>query len=154
MPRERSWTDDDLVAAIAESNTFKKTVETLGLHPGSKTVKRVKDRALLLGLDFSHFRGGGRQRGPGGGLRKGTNFTTTTRRDFLKLVDSICLHCGLSEWCGKPLVLQVDHIDGDRRNNDLSNLRLLCPNCHSQTPTWSRQKQNKKNARTEQRTER
>lgn len=47
-----------------------------------------------------------------------------------------CECCGLKEWQGKELKLQVHHIDGNRKNNDLSNLQLLCPNCHSQTDTW------------------
>ena len=47
-----------------------------------------------------------------------------------------CAECGLtSEWNGKPLSLQLDHIDGDSDNNFPSNLRFLCPNCHTQTPT-------------------
>ena len=48
-----------------------------------------------------------------------------------------CVMCGNDgSWCGKPLPLQLDHIDGDRKNNDLDNLRWLCPNCHTQTDTW------------------
>lgn len=47
-----------------------------------------------------------------------------------------CLHCGLYEWRGSPIVLEVDHVDGDHGNEQRDNLRLLCPNCHSQTPTW------------------
>jgi hypothetical protein len=47
------------------------------------------------------------------------------------------LNCpSTSTWLGKPLVLQLDHIDGDEANNLLENLRILCPNCHSQTPTY------------------
>ena len=47
-----------------------------------------------------------------------------------------CSCCTLGEWNNKPIVLELDHIDGDNRNNEPSNLRLLCPNCHSQTPTF------------------
>lgn len=49
----------------------------------------------------------------------------------------ICSECGQqSTWNNKPLVLQLDHIDGDSDNNSLSNLRLLCPNCHTQTENF------------------
>jgi hypothetical protein len=48
-----------------------------------------------------------------------------------------CLFCGQAEvWNGKKLKLHLDHIDGNHSNNELSNLRLLCPNCHSQTLTY------------------
>lgn len=41
-----------------------------------------------------------------------------------------------NEWNGKPIVLQIDHIDGDCKNNRYENLRLICPNCHTQTDTY------------------
>ena len=47
-----------------------------------------------------------------------------------------CSRCGIEEWLGKCITIQMDHIDGDSDNNQLNNLRLLCPNCHSQTDTW------------------
>ena len=48
-----------------------------------------------------------------------------------------CSLCGVhNSWQGKELVLQIDHIDGDSDNNVPNNLRLLCPNCHSQTETY------------------
>lgn len=52
-----------------------------------------------------------------------------------------CAICHLkSIWCGKQLVLQVDHINGDHSDCRIENLRFLCPNCHSQTATWSGRK--------------
>ena len=50
--------------------------------------------------------------------------------------DKACSRCGIKEWMGTPLTLQVDHADGDTQNNQRENLRGLCPNCHSQTPTY------------------
>ena len=47
-----------------------------------------------------------------------------------------CLWCGLYEWRGQLIVLQLDHIDGDHSNDERRNLRALCPNCHSQTETY------------------
>lgn len=47
-----------------------------------------------------------------------------------------CLHCGLDTWLGQAITLELDHIDGNRNNHIRSNLRCLCPNCHSQTTTW------------------
>jgi Zn finger protein HypA/HybF involved in hydrogenase expression len=47
-----------------------------------------------------------------------------------------CEVCQINEWNGKELKLHLDHIDGNHRNNEVSNLRFLCPNCHAQTDTY------------------
>lgn len=47
-----------------------------------------------------------------------------------------CNKCGISEWNSEPITLEMDHIDGNNKNNSRSNLECICPNCHSQTPTW------------------
>ena len=48
-----------------------------------------------------------------------------------------CALCGINTWLGKPLSLELDHLNGRSKDNRLENLRLLCPNCHSQTETFS-----------------
>lgn len=63
--------------------------------------------------------------------------TNRSLREFLiREQGHICSWCKNTEWLGKPIPLELDHIDGVRDNSDRSNLRLLCPNCHSQTPTY------------------
>lgn len=69
-------------------------------------------------------------------------FDRKTNRTHLKqrllkaaLLEFRCYQCGISDWQGWPLSLELEHKNGDRRDNRLKNLCLLCPNCHSQTPT-------------------
>jgi hypothetical protein len=52
------------------------------------------------------------------------------------LKDARCERCGLSEWRGRPLSLELHHVNGDGHDNRLENLELLCPNCHCQSDTW------------------
>lgn len=65
----------------------------------------------------------------------------TNRPTIYKVLESLfgsaCQECGITEHNRLPIKCQVDHIDGDSTNNRLDNLRLLCPNCHSQTNTFA-----------------
>lgn len=64
--------------------------------------------------------------------------STALRKRLLRegIKDHRCELCGLDAWGDHPIPLELDHIDGDRSNNTLGNLRLLCPNCHALTPTY------------------
>jgi hypothetical protein len=67
---------------------------------------------------------------------------TNIKRRLLRagLLENCCSQCGLSQWCGEPLVVQIDHVNGIRDDHRLENLRMLCPNCHSQTETYGRRR--------------
>ncbi|KKK65833.1 hypothetical protein LCGC14_2970170, partial [marine sediment metagenome] len=70
---------------------------------------------------------------------------TLKARILLRGVEEICVACGLMPtWAEKPLTLQLDHANGDSKDNRFENLRFLCPNCHSQTSTFG----GKRNAKT------
>ena len=58
------------------------------------------------------------------------------RAMVFKEQDKKCLFCGIEDWKGKQIAFEMDHIDGDNKNNRRDNLRVLCPNCHAQTDTF------------------
>lgn len=104
------------------------------------------------GLDTAHFLGQAHQRGkPGTNAKRpeavlvrhegGHRIATERLRRALREVGvpERCARCGVGpEWRGKPMTLEIDHVDGDWRDNRRENLRLLCPNCHAITSTWCR----------------
>jgi hypothetical protein len=68
---------------------------------------------------------------------------TKLRLIKLGIFQNICGICSIANWNGKVLSLHLDHIDGNPKNNLITNLRLLCPNCHSQTETYCGKNVNK-----------
>ena len=64
------------------------------------------------------------------------NERPTLRKVLAHLHGYNCAVCLISEWNSKPITLQVDHINGLATNNNIENLRLICPNCHSQSSTF------------------
>lgn len=58
------------------------------------------------------------------------------KKYLFKEQDGKCNHCKNEFWMGKPINLELEHIDGNSENNKRENLELICPNCHSYTPTY------------------
>jgi hypothetical protein len=71
---------------------------------------------------------------------------TQKKRRLIEIRGYKCEWCGISSWRNERIVIELDHINGCKNDNTPENLRLLCPNCHSQTPTWkTRNLKNKNN---------
>ncbi len=149
MARTRSYTDEQFTKAVAESFSWRQVAFNIGLNgdagSNTTTLKRLADD---LSLDISHFRGMGWNIGgtPANKrpleelLRDGVLVRALALKKRLVaegvLLDE-CNKCKLSKtWQGEPIVLELDHINGDRFDNRIENIRLLCPNCHSQTENF------------------
>jgi hypothetical protein len=146
----RTWTDEQLVEAVRESTSLAEVMRRLGLrcHGGGSSFRKIKWHIVRLGLDTTHMFGQAANRGERnkGGPRKPHFSEVLARKHKLSAhaLRKAALAAGLpyrcecgneGSWQDRPLTLQLDHKDGDRTNNTLSNLRFLCPNCHAQTPT-------------------
>ncbi len=73
------------------------------------------------------------------GTQNGVNRFGTSKhlyRYILEKQEGKCNICGIDSWNGSSLTLELDHKDGNHQNNNEKNLRCICPNCHSQTPTY------------------
>lgn len=68
--------------------------------------------------------------------KNGGSIHKHTLKRYLSDQKDGCWECGITEWNGKPIVLELEHIDGNSSNDNEENLSLLCPNCHSQTSTF------------------
>ena len=69
-------------------------------------------------------------------VEEGTASAKTLKRFLLKTHGEKCWQCQITEWNNQPIVFELEHNDGNSENNELDNLSILCPNCHSQTPTF------------------
>lgn len=151
----RTWTDEQLRNAVKENITISGVVSDLGLKSNnSGNHQTVKNRINTLQIDTSHFsyvkigKISSEEKDPKDVLIKNSSYKSTNglKKKLFKynLINNICKKCGQKpEWNGKKLTLHLDHINGDRSDNRLENLRLLCPNCHSQTETYCRGKRTK-----------
>jgi 5-methylcytosine-specific restriction endonuclease McrA len=149
----RSWTEEHLTEAVRQSHSFCEAIRKLGLRPVGGNYESIKKNIARMNLDTSHFNNDDmiaplRKRharvaiSDDEAFRKdGTWIGSRLRKRVLKLgfIPYACALCGNpGTHCGKPLTLHLDHENGNHRDCRKENLRWLCPNCHTQTPTYAR----------------
>lgn len=144
----KTWTDEQLRDALASNISIAGVLRALGLSTSPGNYKTIYHYIDLLQLPIDHLRG--KSHGTSSGGRKELDELLTENsycntRDLKKklikagLIEEMCVKCGLGPtWKGGPLSLQLDHINGNPSDNQLGNLRVLCPNCHSQTKTFKK----------------
>lgn len=154
MPKNTyaKYTDQSVRDSVSQSVSWAGVLRSLGIAQSGGNHSHIKRRAATIGVDFSHFTGQAHLKGKRSAQRLSpsdilVNDRNNGRREHVERLrwsmDSLgverkCVDCGLEEsegWNGFKIRLEVDHIDRNPHNNVLSNLRYLCPNCHSQYGT-------------------
>jgi hypothetical protein len=148
MTKKLNISDEEFLQFAHQARSLSDLIRLLSLNTGGGTYRRVLSRMLQLGIDV-------RNRGSKGATRdfsrtvfqtkdilegKHPQFQTNHLKQRLlkeRVIENKCDLCQLGAvWNGVKLVLELDHVDGNRHNHKRDNLRLLCPNCHSQTKTY------------------
>ena len=149
--KKLAFDDETLRKTVEASTSYRELMESLGVRLGGGSYTYLKDRLKRARICCNHFVGRGWSRGSHSPTKKPwqeilvvqtdrfyKTRTVQLRRALLESgIPEKCACCGQgAEWHGKPLTLQIDHINGDRFDHRPENLRFLCPNCHTQTPTY------------------
>ncbi|MFJ4922157.1 HNH endonuclease signature motif containing protein [Streptomyces sp. NPDC088725] len=149
------WTKEILQSAVTASTSMNEVLRRLGVELVGGQHTHISRRVRALGIDTSHFSPQARTDSPLSNPRRRSpeeilvendspharrTPSSRLKRALLELgLPDQCALCGCeSVWRGRPLPLEVDHIDGNWRDTQRENLRLLCPNCHATTDSYRR----------------
>lgn len=144
----KSWKDEDFIEFVKTSNTLTEVSKKLGLSNFGANSKTIKKYIKILNLDTSHFLSKEAilksARAKINKMSDEDLFSINSiDRKYIKkriltnnLIPYVCQRCGINSWDGEKLSLHLDHINGVNNDNNISNLRFLCPNCHSLTESY------------------
>jgi len=139
MRNYRKYSLEDVRNAVANNFSLANVIRELGLIPAGGNYQTIKQLIAELDLDVSHHTGCAWNKG------RYLNRSELKGKPAIKAAlirdrGHLCEVCLNAEWRGVPITIELEHIDGNRLNDHNNNLKLLCPNCHSQTKTWRRAK--------------
>lgn len=144
---KHKYTEQQLRTAIENALSIRQALINLNVKPQGGNYDVIRKAIKKYKIDASHFLGKSTNKGKTSAPRRNigeylnNNFAIGSNRLKKRLIKEKlltprCYMCDLNTWLGLPITLELDHINGNKHDNTLSNLRLLCPNCHSLTPTF------------------
>ena len=153
----RQYTKEWLEELCKDSYSYAEVLTKAGRKQGGGTQATLKKKIAEFEIDISHFTGQKWRESPNQQINienstsrekydletvfsKDSPVTQKVLRGYVKrhnIIEYKCQICGCDgHWQGAEIALELDHIDGNNTNNEISNLRYLCPNCHALTETY------------------
>lgn len=153
----RKHTKESLTPIVESSTSVSQVLVKLGIKNTGGNYRLIQQRIREYEISIEHFKGIGWSKGLTVDTSDAVRITTLKRstrdEDIFKENSGVsgtrlrkrlfklgwkneCSICGLTQWLGKAITCHVDHINGVNGDNRLTNLRMVCPNCHQQTTTW------------------
>jgi len=143
--------DEDFKKYVAESVSIRQVLVKMGHAPRGGNYRTIKNRIKKMKLSTTHFLGIAANKGQTFGPKRPlidylsnkysiTSYKLKNRLVKEKFFEYKCYNCNNTKWLNNPIPLELEHKDGNHENNNLDNLLLLCPNCHSLTSTYRRRK--------------
>jgi hypothetical protein len=140
MRKYREYSDEDIIKHSKEVNSVAQLLIKLDLRPAGGNFANMKRLLQKLNIKTDHWKGQAWNKGQQ--LKDWSKYKQTKhfRKHLLKERDFKCESCNRKTWNKKQIPLEIHHVDGDRTNNKLDNLKVLCCNCHATTETWRKPK--------------
>lgn len=157
MALPKYFNRDSLSEAVSSSTSMIQTIKCLYPRYSAGIIPTIQKYISLWELSTSHWTGKGWARGVPNAAKQlrpdevlvanSCRSRHTIKRVLRRVRAYRCEICDIDSWNGRPLTLQIDHINGVGTDNRMENLRFLCPNCHSQTDTFGGKNKSRQTAK-------